>query len=240
MSPKIAHAKSYPFPIPKNSYVIHNDGHREITQGQPLPDLSGLTPVLACGSNQSPEQLARKFSDLSACPIPVLKSRIKEFDAVHSPHFSAYGSIPATLYYHPGVTATLFTTWLSEDQLARMHQTEVSAENYHYVRLDDIKLEIEGREPLTSVHAYISSRGSLSHEGKPLALEAVPAVGRQWPQVSQDEVQTLARDRLSPHSQLDHFINENVENKKTRRKRIQKLAEDALPFNWGDTCVVAV
>ncbi len=198
MSPAVTHAKSYPFPIPKNSYIVHGEGYREIEAGQPLPDLTGLTPVLACGSNQSPEQLTRKFDNLAAFPIPVLKSRIKDFDAVHSPHFSAYGSIPATLHYHPGVEATLFTTWLSDTQLACMHATEVAAENYHYVRLDGITLEIEGGEQLTSVHAYISSRGSLCHDGKPLALEAVPATGRDWPEVSQNAVQTIARNRLSP------------------------------------------
>jgi hypothetical protein len=240
MSPAVAHAKAYPFPIPKNSYVIHHEGHRELSDSQPLPDLSGLTPVLACGSNQSPEQLTRKFDNLDEFPIPVLKSRIKDFDAVHSPHFSAYGSIPATLHYHPGVTATLFTTWLNDAQLARMHETEVAAENYHFVRLYDIKLDIEGGDRLKSVHAYISSRGSLCHEGKPLALQAVPATGRQWPEISQDDVQSIARDRLSPGTGLDAFITENVENTETRRNRIKQLATNALPFAWPGVCVVPV
>ncbi len=240
MSPAVAHAKSYPFPIPSNSYVLGDDGYREINQSQPLPDLTGLTPVLACGSNQSPEQLARKFDGLDKNPIPVLKSKIRDFDAVHSPHFSTYGSIPATLHFHRGVVATLYTTWLNDTQLERMHETEVAAENYHYVRLDDIVLEIEGGERLTSVHAYISSRGSLCHDGKPLALESVPATGREWPEVSQNDVQTLARDRLSPDTKLGTFICENVENAETRRARIKQLAENALPFSWPNMCVVAV
>lgn len=232
MSPAVAHAKSYPFPIPDNSYVLGANGCAEIGQGQPLPDLDGLTAVLASGSNQSPEQLARKFDRLDAHPIPVLQVRVRDFDAVHSPHFSAYGSIPATLHYHPGITATLFTTWLNDDQLARMHETEVAAENYHYVRLDDITLDVTGGPGLTSVHAYISRRGALCHKGKPLGLAAVAATGRAWPEVSQSHVQALARDRLSPGMELEAFITENLDNADCRRARSDLLAQDALPFTY--------
>ena len=235
MSPQIAHAKAYPFPIPENSYVIHAEGYREIAQAESLPDLVGLTPVLACGSNQSPEQLARKFNDLDAHPIPVLKVRIKDFDAVHSPHFSTYGSIPATLHYHPGVTATLFTTWLNDAQLERMHETEVTSENYEYVRLDDITLDVDGGPRLTSVYAYISRRGILCHNAKPLGLASVKTTGRAWPEVSQSEVQALARDRLSPGAELETFIKENLGNANTRRTRAAQLAQDALPFTYPKT-----
>lgn len=240
MSPAITHAKAYPFPIPENSYVIHADGYTELGEGDPFPDLTGLTPVLACGSNQSPEQLARKFDNLEAHPIPVLKSVIKDFDAVHSPHFSTYGSIPATLHHHPGVTSTMFTTWLHDNQMARMHQTEITFNHYQYVRLDGISLEMDGGQSLNSVHAYISSHGSLAHDGKPLALEAVPATGRKWREVSQDDVQTLARDRLKPDMELNDFIHENVENIERRNQRILTLAEDALPFTWPKVSVVPV
>jgi hypothetical protein len=239
MSP-VAHAKAYPFAIPENSYVIHADGYREISDGESLPDLAGLSPVLACGSNQSPEQLARKFDHLDDHPIPVLKARVKDFDAVHSPHFSAYGSIPATLHYHPGVTATLFINWLNDEQIERMHETEFGGENYHYVRLDGITLDIIGGERLTSVHAYISQRGALCHNGKPLGLEAVPTTGRSWPEVSQSDVQGLARDRLSPGTPLETFITENVDSAATRRDRIRELAQDALPFTYPGLSVVAL
>ena len=235
MSPTVVHAKAYPFPIPENSYVVEDGGYREIAKGEPLPDLSGLTPVLACGSNQSPEQLARKFDNLGAHPIPVLKARAKDFDAVHSPHFSAYGSIPATLHYHAGVEATLFTNWLNDEQLARMHETEVSAENYHYVRIDGITLDIAFGARLTSVYAYISSRGALCHDGKPLGLAAVSTTGRAWPEISQNGVQALARDRLSPGTALEVFITENVDKIETRRARIKQLAQDALPFGYPAT-----
>lgn len=240
MSPAVAHAKAYPFAIPGGSYVVHADGYDEIKDGAPLPDLSGLAPVLACGSNQSPQQLARKFNNLGDHPIPVLKSRIKDFDAVHSPHFSLYGSIPATLHYHPGVEAPLFTNWLNDGQLKRMHETEIGSENYQYVRLDNITLDVAGGGTLTSVFAYISRRGALCHEGKPLGLVAVPAYGRAWPEVSQDDVQALARDRLSPGARLETFINENVNDPALRRDRTIRLAQDSLPFGYAHMSVIIV
>jgi len=240
MSPVVTHAKAYPFSIPEKSYVLGKSGYRLIGDGDTQLDLSNLTPVLACGSNQSPEQLARKFGDLDDHPIPVLKTRINDFDAVHSPHFSAYGSIPATLHYHPGVEATLFTNWLNDAQLERMHETEVAAENYHYVRLESISLHIEGGKRLDSVHCYISRRGALAHDGQPLGLEAVPATGRHWPQVSQHDVQSLARDRLSPGAKLESFITQNVNDATTRRSRIAELAKNALPFTYDNVHVVAV
>jgi len=238
MSPAVAHAKSYPFPIPGTSYILGANGYQEIIRGLPLPNLDGLTGVLASGSNQSPEQLARKFDNLDVHPIPVLQVWIKDFDAVHSPHFSAYGSIPATLHYHPGVTAKLFSTWLNDAQLARMHETEVASENYDYVLLEDITVDVIGGTRLSSINAYISRRGALCHNGKPLGLEAVSAEGRDWPEVSQNQVQALARDRLSPSMGLDAFISENLDNANTRHARTRHLAQDALPFTYPHLSLV--
>jgi len=188
MSTAVAHAKACPFPIPENSYILDAQSYQASRQGDAFPDLTGLTPMLACGSNQSPEQLNRKFDNFELYPIPVLKTFLRDFDAVHPPHFTAYDSIPATLHYHPGVEVTLFTTWLHECQLDTMHATEVASENYDYVCLEGLSLEMDGGKKLSSLHAYISRRGALNHDGKPLALETVGASSRHWPEVSQDEI----------------------------------------------------
>jgi len=99
---------------------------------------------------------------------------------------------------------------------------------------------VQGGEPLSSVHAYISRRGAVCHDGKPLGLAAVPATGRNWPEVSQSQAQALARDRLAPETGLDAFIIENVENADTRHDRTEVLARDALPFTYGNLHVVAL
>lgn len=238
MSPPLARAKAYPFPIPEHSYVLGSRDRRDLVPGDPLPDLSGLTPVLASGSNQSPDQLRRKFDRLDDSPIPVLKCTIEDFDAVHSPHFTAYGSIPATIHHHPGVAADLAINWLNEAQLERMHETEVPSENYFFARLDNVSIDVWGGQKLSSVHVYLSQRGVLSDGGGPLALQAVSARGREWPAVSQQQVQALARDRLSPDRPLDAFIQENIIEPETRRERIDGLARDALPFTWPHTRII--
>ena len=93
----IALATGYPYEFPACSYLFADH-----TQ-HPLPDdllteLTGRVPVIACGSNRAPEQLARKFRGWpSPLRIPVLCGRIDGFDVVYSAHFTRYGAIPASL-----------------------------------------------------------------------------------------------------------------------------------------------
>ena len=230
-------ARAYPYYIPPRSYVLSQSGFRELQQGDPCPDLTGRQPVIASGSNQSPPQLARKFNAThfgsgDDAPIPVLQTRISNFDSVFSPHFSGYGSIAATLHYSPGVTADVFTTWLNETQLQRMHETEALGLNYDFGRLDKVHLEIDGLDHRDSVFAYIGRRGALSLDGQPVALGDVSARGRKWPAMTQNQVQELARDRLSPGLGLDRFISENIERVDIRHDRTVRLAIDAIPFSY--------
>ena len=106
-------AISYPYYVPARSYVIAGACHEELAICAPIPDLSGRRPVLAVGSNQSPEQLIRKFGDANLGTIPVIRATLTDFDIVYSPHVSAYGSIPTTLRHSPGTRVTLFVNWLT-------------------------------------------------------------------------------------------------------------------------------
>ncbi|MDA1089456.1 MAG: hypothetical protein O3A85_03970 [Proteobacteria bacterium] len=54
-------AKTYPYDIPLRSYVVAGGSYRELAPCAPAPDIDGCRAVLAVGSNQSPEQLLRKF-----------------------------------------------------------------------------------------------------------------------------------------------------------------------------------
>jgi len=236
----VDHAKAYPFHIPARSYVLHGDGHRELLEGEPMPDLAGRFPVIACGSNQSPEQLGRKFSDKSRGPIPVLKVTVKDFDAVYSPHFSNYGSVPATLHHTPGTHVELFANWLTEEELTRMHETEAVGMNYDFGRLDGIHMETEGGDTLHWAYAYIGRRGSLTHQGEPLALAEVPATARRWTAMTQTDVLHMTRDRLQPESHIDIFIREHIDSPDVRLARTEKLARGSLPFAFGGFSVIAV
>lgn len=232
MSPdSLRRAKAYPYDIPARSYVVADGSHEELAQSVPAPDVEGCRAVLAVGSNQSPEQLLRKFPGSGWGAITVIRARLSDFDIVYSPHVASYGSIPATLFHCPGTTVTLFVNWLTPAQEKRMHETEVATGNYHFGRLDGIELHLEMGLTLASVYVYCSRRGSLGHNGGPVALEEVEAMGRKWPSLNQGEIQALVRDRLSPGLGIDQFIQEAIADSSIRRARTEALMADRLPFN---------
>ena len=217
-------AKSYPYSVPRRSYLFVDGVQRPPS---PAPG-AGRTPVIACGSNRSPAQLARKFRSWpQGTEIPVTLARLADHDVVYSAHFSRYGAMPATLLPAPGVRAEVAITWLTAPQLERMHQTE-GAENYRFVRLDGIDLETADGSRLAVAHVYWSRRGALRHNGAAVPLAAIDAAGRDVAPLDQEAALTLARDRLAPDAPLDDFILQNIACPVTRAQRTARLRRDAI------------
>jgi len=231
-------AKTYPYPIPERSYIFRNGRPDFLNADSPPPDLQNRTPVLAVGSNQSPEQLARKFGAAAADgtpggnwgDIPVIRIQLRDFDAVYSPHISTYGAVPATLHEAPGVTVSLFITWLSQPQLTRMHDTEITSANYDFGRLGGLSMEAEHGPEMDAFYLYISTRGSFTHNGVPVPLAEIKATGRRWPAMNQDEVQDTVRGRLAPDMAKEAFISQSIENADLRRHRSDTLGINAHAF----------
>lgn len=230
-SDPVRHALSYPFEIPRRSYVVAGDDYEELAGSAPPPDISGRRPVLALGSNQSPQQLIRKYRDRGLGPITAVRARLEDFDVVYSAHVARYGSIPATLLPCPGARVTLFVLWLDEAQEARMHETEVATGNYHFGRLDGITLRMELGDGLTSAFVYVGRRGALARDGAPVALAEVAAENRRWPSLGQPEIQAHVRDRLSPGRPLDAFIRAAVDDPAERLARAEALMADGHAFD---------
>ena len=227
----VAHAKSYPFPVLGRSYLFRG--------GIPEPlggfDRSGRVPVLAAGSNQSFEQVARKYATVSAV-IPVQKAVLHDFDTVYAAHFAHYGSIPATYYASPGTVVAAHVLWLDDAQLTRMHETERS---YSFDRLDGVRVEIsETGEVLRTAWSYSATVGCVNVEAAPAALAEIPAEGRVLPTMSQTEILALARDRLAPGADLDAFIREHMEDPDLRRARTASFSADAIPLNFDRTTIL--
>ena len=61
-SDRLALAKGYPFPAPAASFLFAEGDHRPLIPADAADQglFAGRTPVVAHGSNRSPEQLARK------------------------------------------------------------------------------------------------------------------------------------------------------------------------------------
>ena len=71
----LARARGYPYAIPDRSY--HWRGG-QVSEFDAVKS-AGRTPVLAVGSNQSPEQLTRKFGHLDDWEIPVQRCSTGSF-----------------------------------------------------------------------------------------------------------------------------------------------------------------
>ena len=225
MQDQIDHAKSYPFPAPDHCYLYEDGGWQRLAPDGFARD--GRVPVLAAGSNQSPEQIHRKYGPLrDAGKIPAQRARLHEFDAVYAAHLTAYGSIPATFQRSPGTAVTVFLLWLNAAQLARMHETE---RNYTYDRLSGIRIALDAGGALSEAYAYISKVGCLNHQGECVSLREIPAEGRSFPALSQPEVLGLVRDRLAPGSPVDAFVGQHLADREVHRERSHALGADALP-----------
>ncbi len=227
---RLRRALEYPYAIPAESYVVE-DGHvRPFAASDAPAHRAGRTGVLAVGSNQSPEQIARKYTGPGWGPVPCEKCRLTGFDTVFSAHITAYGSVAATLHPSPGTVVDLVVNWLDERQLERMHETELPNENYSFAVLDGIELTTELGHRLDSVHFYAGRRGAFSPDGQPIPFAAVAATGRRWAAATQKDMQERVRVLTSPRHDMRGFILSSIEDAETRRKRIKTLATMAQPF----------
>jgi hypothetical protein len=232
---RLRRARDYPFERPASSYVLHagvalpiesldrqRPGATEVRRpgsGEPLRLCDLVTgeelraervPVLAAGSNASPEHLARKLECLPEHLVLVAKATLRDFACVYSAHFTSYGSIPATLDRWSGAESDLFVTWFSPQQLEVVHASEALGTNYHFACLDALDCRLEDGHRLESAWAYLSLHGRLAPEGAPIAVREVPSRDVPLRKLAQPEVLALAhaelRDLLEGKPELDDFL----------------------------------
>lgn len=234
---RLALARAYPFTFPDHSLLFEGGVARPLDD--PAPHLAGRIAVLAVGSNQSPEQLARKYAHLPGTVIPLTRIWLDDFDVVYATHVTRYGSIPGNLHPAPGARVRLSITWLDDDQLGVMHATEIAGENYVFARLDGVRIAVDGGMRLDSVHAYVSLHGSLAHQGAAVGLAAIRAENRPHAAFTQDEALALLAARAGHQGELDDFIHEGIAEPVVRDARTALLRRDALKFGWPMLTVVA-
>ncbi len=225
MQDRIAHAKSYPFPAPDHCFLYEGGDWRPLADDN--FDCHGRAPVLAAGSNQSPEQIHRKFGDLAdAGAIPAQRARLHDFDVVYAAHLTRYGSVPATFQHSPGTAVTVFLLWLNEAQLARMHETE---RNYTYDHLTGIHIALDAGGSLGEAYAYSAKCGCLNHEGDCVSLFEIAAEGRKFTALRQTDMLGVVRDRLAPGTELDIFVGQHIADRAVQQTRSRAMGTDALP-----------
>ena len=222
----LARAREYPYAIPRGSFTWRGGA---VEAFEPAAR-KGREPVLAIGSNQSPEQLTRKFGERGE--IPVQRANLRGFDVFYSAHITGYGAVPAMLQQAPGTTVTLSVTWLDRDQLDAMHASELSAAKYEFATIENIDLALDCGTKLDFARLYVGVSGHLVHDGEAVALDAVRARGRRPTALTTAKVLEIVRHRVSPQDNPDEFILRLVDDRSFRAVCGQALAADAVPFAY--------
>jgi len=217
----LARALCYPYEAPSRSYCYDGGGVEPFDPATRI----GRTPVLAYGSNRSPERLWQKFG--SQAIIPVENAVLVEHDAVFSAHISSYGAIPATIHSAPGTCVSLSVTWLDDAQLELMHESEIKDRNYRVAALSGSLVTLDCGGELAEVLVYISQLGFFVHDDGPVALSAIPAAGRRVPEMTGAQVLDEVHRRLAGHVAFDAFVMRLVQDVDYRHSCIALLSTDA-------------
>jgi hypothetical protein len=186
-------AEDYPYHRPAGGYLFDDGVLRPLEGGWH----ERRTAVIACGSNGAPARLAQKFAGPDA-RIPVTPAWLHGYAVVFSAHFNSYGALPATLHPWPGACTRLCVTWLTDVQLALMHDSEGAGVRYDYALLESLQLEVEGHGAIASAGAYLSRRGPLALDGRPVRLAEVTSQGCDLPAYSQPAMLRRMHRLLAP------------------------------------------
>lgn len=193
----------YPWPRPAGSFVLDQG------EGRPLADLdpsrrqallteftgpgSDRIPMLAIGSNGSPEGLWRKFAhfeDPADRTLLAIDGRLVDFDVGPAAELALYGAMPATLFPSPGTKVRTSLVWLTDNQLTQLAWAEIP---YWIGKLET------AFEPETIVTelgfggfernlVFINRFGVFAPEGSPLSLAAITAENRTARETTQVEL----------------------------------------------------
>lgn len=233
-SDTLRRARTYPYDAPTGSYTWHHGEVRDFAPG----DRQGRTPVLAFGSNRAPERLHQKFAHLGNHRIPVEAARLTDFDVVYAAHITSYGAVPAMLQRVPGVAVDIAVTWLDDAQLPIMHDSEMSAANYVFARLDDVALSLSGGGSADHAFCYVGTRGHLlSDDGGTIPLLAIRAEGRRDSAAATGEVLEMIRSRVTDCRDADQFVLDLVRDERYRRHVSELISKDAVPFDYPKTVI---
>ena len=232
----VERAMTYPYAIPDCSYVFDKAGWRPAEIDAALT--AGRHPVIACGSNRAPDQLARKYFDFDAVTIPVQRAWLRDFDVVYAAHITGYGSISACPMPAPGVRVEVSVAWLSDDLMDRMHATEGRGYSYDYALLSGLDLALEGSGGLDEAFAYIHRGGALNVDGWLVGLAEIAATGRTGPAWPQPRAIAEVHRRLKHEGAVEDFIRENAADRFLRLAREAVLQQDAHPFAHRGCCIV--
>lgn len=218
----VERAMRYPYAVPAHPFA--QLGHRTLSPEEVEIDTARRTPLLAYGSNGSPEVLARKLT-LSADPVLVEPAWLHDFDVVYSAHISPYGAVPATLQRSLGTVVRVAVLHLTPEQLKLVSATEP---NYEETTLEGVHCELSTGTRRTELSVYLSRHGCLLVDGAEVALVAVLARGRRFAELSEPQVLEHLRSALCPEESIDAFVLNSVTDPDLAQTRSARLPRREL------------
>jgi hypothetical protein len=218
----VERAMGYPYTAPWHAFI--QLGHQTLEPAELEIECEERTPMLAYGSNASPEVLARKLA-LSDQPVLVVPAWLDDFDVVYSAHISPYGAIPATLQRSPGTKVRIHVVYMTRAQVGLVSATEP---NYEAAAIDGAICRLDGEETVVDPSAYLSRHGCLLVEGSEVALSAVRASGRAFMAFSEPEAIEYVRSSLCPDDGLEAFVLANVTDPGLSQSRSAQLPRRPL------------
>jgi hypothetical protein len=213
----VERAMRYPYAVPARAFAQLR--HETLSPDDIDIDLTERAPLLAYGSNGSPEVLGRKLA-LSADPVLVEPAWLHDFDVVYSAHISPYGAVPATLQRSPGTAVRVAVLHLTPEQLTLLSATEP---NYEPSTLEDVHCELADGTVRSELSAYLSGHGCLLVDGSEMALIAVPARDRRFAEMSEPQVLEHVRATLAPEESMDSFVLANAADPALAQERSARL-----------------
>lgn len=210
---RVAHALRYPFDPPGRDYLFRGG------RMQPLErlEIAGRHAVVASGSNGSPDRLREKFGDDAEIPVTfgVLDGLVPVFAA----RITSYGSVPATLAPMPGRRAGVHVTWLTDNQIEIMHETEAVGRGYAWCRLDGFALDHAPWPAPAEMFAYLALHGALAPDGACLPLA----------DVSQRAAQAIMQRAHGHDGDLEDFVDRNLTDRAYRASANESAARLSIP-----------
>ena len=218
----ISRALDYPYPSPAYDFVLDNGS---VARLQDKGSLAGRIPVLAIGSNRSPEQLLRKFSERDILPVTLIQ--LCDYDVVYAAHMTSYGSIPAVLTRSPGTVIDIGINWLSRIQLERMHETEAIGVNYNFGIASKLNILSSNEHKIHNVGCYLGIHGCLSLEKSLIALKEIKARKRVFTALSQADILGEIHLDHSKGVPFEDWLRHLINNIDARRNITTALAQNA-------------
>jgi hypothetical protein len=133
--------------------------------------IAGRIPVLAVGSNAAPAQVRRKLATRGrATAVPITAVKVDGLSVGVSAHVSKAGYVPATPVRDPSSKNLLmWVTWLAQDQLLTMDETEPNYDRIRVPRFCSIRLT--SGQVVSECWLYVSRHGYLiGPSGEPRKL----------------------------------------------------------------------